>query len=134
MNPIKSCSFGDIIKHVAKGEKYVFLALTLDFVFIAKILSDSESKQLFRMHDDHLSKGNSIDEIPTFWFIKLSCEEFFGQAAHLANAQRAADDSRYFIKVNSEKLNEADIKALKKEILEKRTWKQLKDTIKDIPL
>ncbi|KKP61243.1 MAG: hypothetical protein UR54_C0004G0017 [Candidatus Roizmanbacteria bacterium GW2011_GWA2_34_18] len=126
-----SFTFGDIIEFYES--KYVFLVATLRFVFIARILTEYNTKEAESLLKIHQNKGSSVEENPLFWFVRLTTEDFQGQWAHLAHAQQSSDSSKFFKKISSKKLVEADLIALKKEILEKRTWPELKREIKDIP-
>ncbi|KKP32437.1 MAG: hypothetical protein UR23_C0060G0007 [Candidatus Roizmanbacteria bacterium GW2011_GWA2_32_13] len=123
-------TFGDIIQY--EGDKYVFLVPSLQFVYVAKILTDSETKLFEKMYQDHQKRGEPVEEKGVFWFVRLTCKDFKDQWAHLANAQKNVIYSKWFKPINSEKLNVKDLISLKKEILEKRTWPELKDLIKDI--
>ncbi|EKD94606.1 MAG: hypothetical protein ACD_26C00020G0002 [uncultured bacterium] len=130
MTLVDSFSFGDVIEYME--DKYIFLVPSLHFVYIAKILSDSETKIFNKMYQSHLKKGEPVEEKMVFWFVRLTCEDFKGQLAHLANAQKDVIYSKWFRKDNSARINKEDLGSLKKEILEKRTWPELKDLVKDI--
>lgn len=124
-------TFGDILEYFES--KYVFLVATLRFVFIAKILTETDTREAENLLRIHQKKGSPIEEISLFWFVRLKTEDFKGQWANLAKAQQSSDSSKFFKKINSLKLVEDDLIALKKEILSKRTWPELKREIKDIP-
>ncbi len=126
-----SLTFGDIVEYFES--KYVFLVATLRFVFIAKILTESTTKEAESLLKIHQKKGSPIEEISLFWFVRLTTEDFKGQWANLAKAQQSSNASKFFRKINSLKLVEDDLIALKKEILDKRTWPELKREIKDLP-
>jgi len=126
-----SLTFGDIFEFCEN--KYVFLVATLRHVYIAKILTDSDTKTVESLLKVHQKRGEPMEENPLFWFVRLSSEDFKDQWAHLAHAQQSADSCKFFKKIISQKLVEADLIALKKEILEKRTWEELKREIKDLP-
>lgn len=133
MTPIdSSLTFGDVIEYME--DRYIFLVSSLNFVYIARILTDSETKQFDKMHEDHLKKGLPTEEKSLFWFVRLTCDDFRGQWAHLAHAQKGVDIHKWFVKITSVSLNKKDLTALKKEILEKRTWDELKELVKGISI
>ena len=125
----KTCTFGDIVEFCE--DKYVFLISTVRFVYLAKILTHSETRELIKMRDQSLSRGNSNQDPPIFWFVRLTTDEFQQQVAHLANALK--DGNYQYRKIDS-RLNKTDLTALKKEILRKRTYDELKEHIKDITI
>ena len=128
---VDSFTFGDVLEYYQ--DKYIFLLATIEFVYIARILSDSECKNWSALHNSFLERGDLNDEIPTYWFVKLTSEEFKNQITILANAQRDGNISK-FLKKNTQKINKDDLIALRKEILEKRTWEELKEGIRNIKL
>lgn len=127
-----SLTFGDVFEW--RNEKYIFLVPTLEFVYIAKVLSDSESKVVLQLHKKHLYSGSTtaVAELPLFWFVRLTCDDFKGQLAHLAKAQQGANYSRFFQPVPSIKIPKEDLDRIKEEIMKKRTWPELKKEIKDL--
>lgn len=129
-SPIETLTFGNVFEFMEY--KYIFLVSSLKYVYIAKILSDTETKSLEKMLENHLKKGNPIDDIPIFWFVRLSTLDFKGQWAYLAKPYQDASYSKFFKKINTLKIDKKDLEALKKEILSKNTWPELKDLIRDI--
>ncbi len=124
--------FGDIIEFCEN--EYIFLVPSLRYVYIAKILSGHDTKQVLKMKEIHSSKGKPQEDLPLFWIVRLTCEDFKDQAVSFANAAKDVSYSKRFRKLNSHKVNTKDLKALKEEILKKNTWPELKDLIKDITI
>lgn len=129
---ISSFTFGDVIEFCE--DKFVFLAPSVNFVYVARIISPSETLQMEKLLKIHLDRGEPIEEKSIFWFVKLTCEDFRNQWASLAGAQKNPIYSSRYKKIENEKLNITDKKALKKEILEKNLWLDLKNQIIDIEI
>lgn len=125
-------SFGDVIGFYE--DEYIFLVPSLRYVYIAKILTHSETKQVLKSQETHFSKGKSKDDPPLYWIVRLSSDDFEDQAVTFANAPKDVSYSKRFKKLSSKKINARDLVALKGEILKKNTWPELKELIRDIDI
>lgn len=123
-------AFGDIIEY--SEEKYIFLVPSLHYVYLAKILSDFQTKQILKMREIHFKKGNPQDDIPAFWIVRLSCDDFKDQVASLARPLMDQHYSKFFRRIPSLKINEKDLRSLKEEILKKNMYPELKELVRDI--
>jgi hypothetical protein len=128
---ITSYSFGDVISY--KGEEYVFLAVTDDSIFLAKILSIQDTaivtnidKRISDNGSPHTSYSLSV------CFVVLKTQEFRDRAVFYGRTEYPFD---MFTNKLTSGLNLEDLKVIKKEILESKATAQiLKDKMEEIEL
>lgn len=124
------CDFGDILAD-SNEDKYIYLTASLEYVYVARILTSTETNATLTMKENFLKRSAPIEDQPLFWLIRLTCEDFKGQAALLTNPQKGIEYQKHFKKIASNILTEEDLLALKKEILRIRTFPELKQLITD---
>lgn len=126
-------TFGSVFKY--NGTKFIYLVETLKVVYVAKILDDYTTKLLEKMYLNKLKKGEiAANQGSQFCFIKLTCDDFKNQAAVYGHEPISAIFSRFFIQIPSEKISISDLRALKKEILTKPSWEELREKVKEIKI
>ena len=126
-------TFGTVFKY--DGNKFIYLIETLKVVYVAKILDDYTTKLLEKMYLNKMKKGDfQVQHGNQFCFIKLTCDDFKNQAAVYGHEPISTIYRKYFIPILSENVIKEDLKALKKEILTKPSWEELREKIKDIKI
>lgn len=126
-------TFGTIFKY--GDSKFIYLLETLKVVYVAKILDDYTTKLLEKMYLNKMKKGEiEIQHGTQFCFIKLTCDDFKNQAAVYGHEPISTIYRKFFIPIPSESVIKEDLKALKKEILTKPSWEELREKIKDIKI
>jgi hypothetical protein len=113
---ITSYNFGDIISY--RNEEYVFLASTEDSIFLAKILSHEDSETVKSLDKKMTDNGlpHAMNKL-SVCFIVLSTAEFKNRAVFYGRTQYPFD---MLTNKLSTYINDADLKALKQEILQSR--------------
>lgn len=126
-------TFGALFQY--NDSKFIYLAETLKEVYVAKIIDDNITKQLEKIYLNKLKRGRTdIDHGMQFCFIKLTCEDFKDQGALYGHQPISLVYRRFFIPILSENISNDDLKTLKKEILDKPSWGELKERVKGIKI
>jgi hypothetical protein len=107
-----SYQYGDIIQY-SDGKQYVFLALNLEYVFLALIVYGEYGTELQKLAS--LPQTDAMR--PMFWFVTLTTDGFVEKLAHLNQPPKTTDILRFFTKIKS--LNDSDKKDLKECIMRK---------------
>jgi len=129
----KMLTFGDTFRY--REKEFVYLAQTADILYTALILPAEESKQLDSLQKrikDGTKAGQMLDN-KLYCFVQLTTEEFKDRVAHLGNTQQdESTTTECTILSPTGKLNDFDLKQIKKEIDSGLVPKQLRELIKDI--
>lgn len=128
---ITSYNFGDVISY--NSEEYVFLASTEDSIFLAKILSHEDTATVKSVDKKISDNGqpHTMNKL-TVCFIILKTQEFKDRAVFYG---RTAYPFDMLTNKLTTYINDDDLKALKKEILESRATSQiLKEKMEEIEL
>lgn len=127
--------FGDTCRY--REKEFVYLAQTADIWYGALILPSEDSKVLdsFQKRIKDGSKAGQMLSNKLYCFVQLTTEEFKDRIAHLGNPQQ--DEStvtEYVVSslVPTGKLNNFDLKQIKKEIESGPVPLALKELTKDI--
>ena len=126
-------TFGTLFHY--DGGVFIYLAENLKEVFVAKIIDTGTTKLLEKMYFKKILKGKSdVDYGTQFCFIKLTCEDFKDQGAVYGHQPISSTYRKFFIPILSEFVSNEDLKLLKKEILYKPSWEDLKEKVKNIKI
>jgi hypothetical protein len=127
--------FGDTFKY--KEKDYVYLAHSEEILYSALIL-DFEMSEKVKKRIDYLCKIKStpeMDEIMSrraYCFVELRTEDVKNRLAHFANTGEEISDYSSLLSVG--KLNNDDLREIKKEIEVGPVPLMLKDLVKDITI
>ena len=105
---------GDIFRF--KEQEFVFLYLTTDFLYAARIFNDKQTSQVLTLYDKKYKSGHIrgyAKDQNIYSFVVLTTEEFEERMASFANTQNDTDILPDIIG----KINDEDLEAIKKEIL-----------------
>lgn len=131
-----SHTFGTILvyNYLDSEEKFIFLGFTpLKFVYLAKILSQEQTKNTERLKKIHNDAKGPTEEF-ALWYIKLTTEEFKDLIALLTNAQKDESEGNHLRELESVKLNKEDKIKLRDEILNAPIWEDLKEYVRGIEI
>lgn len=124
-----SLCFGDIFKY--NNQEYIFLASTLDVIYVAKILSTENSKKLNNYCTSQVQKNCPNTDTWLLCFIMLTTEELKDRAAQFGKPE--LEDYKEIFHKLSIYLNNRDLVNLKKEVLNTRTTPiALKEAVREI--
>lgn len=128
-------TFGDIFKYREKD--FVYLAQTSDILYAARILPQEVSKDLNR-EEKKIKDASRVKTMLTnnlYFFVTLTTDEFKDRIAHLGNTQQDESTTTACISLDSSgKLNNFDLRQIKKEIEETYVPQELKELTKDIKI
>ncbi len=117
------------------GGKFIYLAENLNEVFVAKIIDVYTTKALEKIYLNKISRGKKdIDYGTQFCFIKLTCEDFKDQGAVYGHQPITAVYRKFFIPNLTEEVSKDDLRSLKKEIIDRPSWEDLKERVKNIKI
>lgn len=112
----EALTFGDIFEY--SGKEYIFLAGTLEIVYVARILPIEDSKKLDNLCNSEIRKNKTNTSNFLLCYIILTTDELKDRAAFFAKPE--LDNYMSIFKKLSITLNIDDLKDLKKEILDTR--------------
>jgi len=124
-------TFGDVFEF---GDKeYVFLALTVDNLYAAKVFTVEDTRELDSVCNRKIVRNYPYTDSPLFCYIILTTEEIKDRAAQFGNP--GLENCMDALRKLPISLNESDLKQLKDGILgTKSTPIALKEIVKDINL
>lgn len=122
---------GDIFRF--KGQEFVFLHLTTDFIYVARIFDISQTRQVMSLYERKLQNGHltgASKDNALYSFVVLTTEEFNERMASFARTQEDVNILPDIIG----RVNERDLKDIKEEILSDNcpVAKVLKEYIKSL--
>lgn len=123
--------FGDIFRF--KEQEYVFLHLTTDFMFAARIFNTKLTQQVLSLYETKVKNGHmrgaAVDQA-IYSFVVLTTEEFNEKMANFAKTQ---EDVNLLPDIIG-RVNDKDLSAIKEEILSEGcpVAKVLKEYIKSL--
>ena len=123
--------FGDVFRF--KEQEFVFLHLTTDFMYVARIFDFKQTQQVISLYDKKTKKGQMRDaakDHAIYSFIILTTEEFKERMANFAKNQEDVNILPDIIG----RVNDEDLAAIKKEILSEScpVAKNLRDYISSL--
>ncbi len=107
--------FGDIFRLGGEHE-FVFLHLTVDFIYVARIFDKTQTQQVQFLYNKKFNQGHlqgAAKDNQLYSFVILTTEEYRERMANFANPQKDVN----IIPDVIGKVNEEDLAAIKKEIL-----------------
>lgn len=126
-------TFGDTFRY--REKELVYLAQTVDILYAALILPIEDSKVLDSLQKrikDGAKAGQMLSN-KLYCFVQLTTEEFKDRIAHLGNTQQdESTTTECTVLSPTGKLNNFDLKQIKKEIEDGLVPEQLKELTKDI--
>lgn len=123
---------GDIFR--IEENEYVFIHLTVDFIYVARIFNINQTQQVQFLYNKKLNNGHlqgAAKDNQLYSFVVLTTEEYNERMANFANSQKDAN----IIPDVIGRVNEKDLVEIKKEILsdECPVATVVKEYIKSLP-
>lgn len=106
-------NFGDLF--YIDDTEYVFLFADDGKIYAARIIDQTETRQIKNLEAKHGRRGTSHANL-LFCYVELSTADYTDHAAHVGRAQKEVDFDK--IRVSSKKLDEADLRNIRDEIIE----------------
>ena len=127
-------NFGDIFS--VEGKEFVYLLLDEEIIFAARILREDETRMIKNLRIKADRKGSSHQQ-PLLCYVELSTRDYVNCSANMLSAANGGIDGNLkLIRSTDKKLEDVDLKNIKKEILDSSELfrPNLTEFMKSIPL
>lgn len=112
----KTLFFGDVFEY--DGKWYVFLGLTLDVIYVAKVLTEEDSSNLHKYCESQIRKNAQNTDKWLFCYVMLTTEELKDRVAQYGKPE--LDGFKKVFKKLAIMLSKKDLEKLKKDIVNSR--------------